>query len=93
MRSDRIGALIGSLPLITIFTLIWLKLENQENAKIDNHSFYTFWYVLPTLPMFLAFPALHRKFNFWTALALSCVLTILLFACTVFIARKFEVDL
>ncbi|MCG6166511.1 DUF3147 family protein [Leptospira sanjuanensis] len=92
-RSDRLGAFIGSLPFITIFTLIWLKLENQENAKIENHAFYTFWYVLPTLPMFLVFPALHRKFNFWIALFLSCALTVLLFGVTVWIGRKFKIDL
>ncbi|WP_339616319.1 DUF3147 family protein [uncultured Gilvimarinus sp.] len=54
-RSDKIGALIVALPLITILTLIWLQVENQSQEKIARHAWYTFWYVLPTLPMFLGF--------------------------------------
>ena len=57
-RSDRFGGLIAALPLVTLLTLIWLRAENQSSEKIANHAWYTFWYVVPTLPMFLAFPAL-----------------------------------
>ena len=52
-RSDRLGALIASLPLVTVMVMIWLHIENQGTEKIANHAWYTFWYVLPTLPMFL----------------------------------------
>ena len=41
--SDRLGALIASLPLITFITLFWLFYENQGNEKIANHAYYTFW--------------------------------------------------
>lgn len=92
-RSDKMGAAISSLPLITIFTLIWLHLENQEGEKIQNHAYYTFWYVLPTLPMFLAFPFLHRNFGFWIALGLSCLLTILLFSLLLLVGKKYGLDL
>jgi len=37
-------------------TLIWLFLENHPTEKIANHAWFTFWYVVPTLPMFLIFP-------------------------------------
>ena len=78
-RSDRFGALIAALPLVTLLTLIWLHLENQPDAKIVNHAWLTFCYVLPTLPMFAAFPALYRHLGFWPALLASAVLTILCF--------------
>ena len=55
-RSDKLGGLIAALPLVTVLTLIWLFIENQSSEKIANHAWYTFWYVVPTLPMFLAFP-------------------------------------
>ena len=58
--SDKLGALIASLPLITFLTLIWLYVEKQDQEKIANHAYYTFWYVLPTLPMFLLFPFLLK---------------------------------
>ena len=46
--------MVAALPLVTELTLIWLHVERQPEAKIANHAWYTFWYVLPTLPMFLA---------------------------------------
>ncbi|MDO9209072.1 MAG: DUF3147 family protein, partial [Sulfuricurvum sp.] len=54
-RSDKLGGLIAALPLVTFLTLIWLYIEHQPTEKIANHAWYTFWYVVPTLPMFLAF--------------------------------------
>ena len=52
-RSDKLGGLVAALPLVTILTLIWLYVEKQPASKITQHAWYTFWYVLPTLPMFL----------------------------------------
>ena len=60
-RSDKFGGLIAALPLITVLTLIWLNIENQSAEKIANHAWYTFWYVLPTLPMLLAFPPISAE--------------------------------
>ena len=56
--SDKIGALTSALPLVTISVLFWLFFENQSTEKIANHSYYTFWYVLPTLPCFFFFHGL-----------------------------------
>lgn len=53
-RSDKPGGFIGTLPMITFLTLIWLYVGNQSDTKITNHAWYTFWYVVPTFPMFLA---------------------------------------
>ncbi len=53
-RSDKLGALVAALPLVTLLTLIWLHVEGQGEARVANHAWYTFWYVVPTLPMFLA---------------------------------------
>src|SRR5579859_2456936 len=72
-RSDRLGALLASLPLVTLLALTWLYVEKQPASKITNHAWYTFWYVVPTLPMFLAFPALLPRLGFWPTL-LACVL-------------------
>jgi uncharacterized membrane protein (GlpM family) len=63
-RSDRLGGLIAALPIVTVLVLIWMKLEHQDPQKISNHAWYTFWYVVPTLPMFLAFPILYQRYGF-----------------------------
>jgi len=92
-RSDKLGGFIAALPLVTILTLIWLYVENQPQAKIANHAWYTFWYVLPTLPMFLAFPALLGRIGFWPALAACALITILCFGLLAAILRKYGIQL
>ena len=92
-RSDKIGALIAALPLVTVLTLFWLYFEDQSSEKIANHAYYTFWYVIPTLPMFLAFPWLLSRLGFWGAMAASIVLTILCFVVFAYGIRALDVDL
>jgi hypothetical protein len=92
-RSDKLGALVAALPLVTVLTLIWLHLERQPASKVANHAWYTFWYVVPTLPMFLAFPALLTRFGFWPALAACVVLTGACFVLFAALARKFGIVL
>ncbi len=92
-RSDRLGGFIAALPVMTILVLIWLYVENQPQDKISNHAWYTFWFVLPTLPMFLAFPYLHSRFGFWSSLAISVVMTIMCLAVLAFIMKRFGIDL
>lgn len=93
-RSDRLGALIASLPLVTVMVMIWLHVEGQDAGKIASHAYYTFWYVLPTLPMFLAMPwLLNRGVAFWTALTLCVMLTMAAFAVAAVLVRRIGVDL
>ncbi|QNH10876.1 DUF3147 family protein [Xanthomonas sp. SI] len=92
-RSDRLGGLIAALPLVTVLTLIWLQLERQPQAKIANHAWYTFWYVLPTLPMFLAFPLLLPRLGFWWTLAACELLTIACFGALALGVRRFGIQL
>jgi hypothetical protein len=92
-RSDKLGGLIAALPLITVLSLIWLYVEQQPTAKIANHAWYTFWYVLPTLPMFLAFPALLPRLGFWPTLLACVVITLVCFAAFAALVRRFGIDL
>lgn len=92
-RSDRLGALVASLPLVTFLALIWLYVEKQPAAKIANHAWYTFWYVVPTLPMFLLFPRLFARFGFWPALGLSAVVTVVCFVVFAVVVKPFGIRL
>ncbi len=93
-RSPAAGALVASLPLISILGMIWLWRDTGDRALLANHVEATFWYVLPSLPMFLVMPALLRSgMNFWFALAAGCVLTFLLYLLTISIAARFGVRL
>ncbi len=92
-RSDKLGGLVAALPLVTILTLIWLQVENQPESKIANHAWYTFWYVVPTLPMFLAFPVLLPRLGFWLTLLASVVITVVCFGLFALAARRFGIEL
>lgn len=92
-RSDRVGAVIASLPLVTILTLVWLHLEGQPKEKLANHMYYTFWYVLPTLPMFLVYPYLQSRMGFWPTLLSCCVITAGIFLLSNFVLKRFNISL
>ena len=92
-KSDRIGALVASLPLVTILTLIWLFVEGQSATKISNHAYYTFWYVIPTLPMFILFPYFMSRFGFAMTLVISVLLTIVVFVLFAAIVKHFGINL
>jgi len=92
-RSDRLGGLLAALPLVTVLALIWLYLDKQPVDKIANHARYTFWYVLPTLPMFLAFPWLLPRLGFWPALLACVVLTAVCVVLLALLLRRFGIEL
>ena len=92
-RSDRLGGFIGALPLVTLLALVWLHAEKQPQARIANHAWYTFWYVLPTLPMFLLFPFLLARIGFWPTLLASAAITFACFGITAVLVRPFGIQL
>ena len=91
--NDKLGGLVAALPLITVLTLIWLYIEKQPTTKIANHAYYTFWYVIPTLPMFLLFPYLLPKFGFWPTLLSCIVMTLAIFYVYAIVLKNFGIDL
>ena len=92
-RSDKLGGFIAALPLVTVLALIWLRVESQPQTKIANHAWYTFWYVVPTLPMFLAFPALLQRIGFWPTLLVCIVITVICFWLFALAVRRFGIEL
>jgi len=92
-RSDKLGGLVAALPMITFLTLIWLYAENQSTEKIANHAWYTFWYVVPTLPMFLAFPFLLPRIGFWPTMGASVVITLVCFVLFALVVKRFGIEL
>ena len=79
-RNPGVGALIAALPLISVLSMIWLWRDTGDADRMAQYAQSTFWYVLPSLPMFLLIPVLlKRGLAFWPALAAGCLLTILLY--------------
>jgi hypothetical protein len=93
-RNAGVGALIASLPLVSVLGMIWLWRDTHEPERLAAHAGSTFWYVLPSLPMFLLIPLmLRRGAPFWAALAAGCALTIGLYLAMAWVAPRFGVKL
>lgn len=92
-RSDKLGALIAALPMVTVLAMVWMYVEHQPTDKIANHAWYTFWYVLPTLPMFLLFPLLLSRFGFWPALGAGALITVISFLLVAILVKHFGIAL
>lgn len=93
-RSPTFGALVASLPLVSLLAIIWLWRDTADTVRIANHAEATFWYVIPSLPMFLVFPYLLRHGTaFWWAIVAACVLTVALYFLTIVVAARFGVRL
>ena len=75
-RSSVLGAIIASLPITSLLAFLWLYGETGDTAKIADLSRGIFWYVLPSLVLFITLPLLlDAGVNFWISLAVSCGLT------------------
>ena len=92
--NDRLSALLIALPLTSLVAMVWMHQAGQSPQRLANHAEGTFWFVLPTLPMFLILPwMLRHGIGFWLALAVNCLLTVGLFWLTVCVLRRCGIDL
>jgi len=93
-RYPGAGGLIASLPLVSVLGMIWLWNDTRDPVRMAAHAGATFWFVLPSLPMFLLIPMLLRRgLGFWPTLAAGCVLTVSLYAAMVWIGPRFGLKL
>ena len=93
-RSPGFGALIASLPLVSVLGMMWLWRDTHDPERMASHAGATFWYVLPSLPMFLLIPAmLRRGVPFWAALSAGCAVTVALYLLMTWVGPRFGLKL
>lgn len=93
-RNPGFGALIASLPLISVMAMMWMWRDTGDVERIAAHSAATFWYVLPSLPMFLVLPLLLRGgVPFYAAMGMACGMTVILYFLMVWTLRHFGITL
>jgi hypothetical protein len=93
-RSPGWGALIVSLPLVSILGMIWLWRDTHDPVRMAAHAEATFWFVLPTLPMFLLMPWMLRQgSSFWAALAVGCLVTVALYGTMAWLGPRLGIRL
>jgi len=88
-RLPGVAALVASLPLVSVLGMILLWHGRPDAENMAHHAQATFWYVLPSLPMFLLMPILLRHgASFWIALLAGCALTVLLYLAMITIGSR-----
>jgi hypothetical protein len=88
------GGLVASLPLTSLLAMIWLWRDSHDPERVAELTAGTFWFILPSLPLFLVLPALLRSgVGFWLAMALSVAGTLALYALWFWIAPKVGIKL
>lgn len=79
-RSSFAGALLASLPLVSVLGMVWLYIDTRDAAQVANLSAGVFWLVLPSLGLFVSLPwLLKHGLSFWPALGLAAALTVCLY--------------
>ena len=93
-RSPGIGGLIVSLPLVSLLTFIWVWRDTGDSGRIAELAQIAFWFFLPSMPMFLALPAMLRSgMSFVVAFTLAVAGTAILYATMFWIAPRVGVRL
>jgi hypothetical protein len=77
------GGLVASLPLTSLLAMVWLWRDSGDSLKVAELASSTFWFILPSLPLFVVLPMLLRSgLAFWAAMAFVVAGTLALYALT-----------
>jgi hypothetical protein len=89
------GGLVASLPLTSLLAMIWLYRDSGGDAgKVAELSISTFWFFLPSVPLFLALPALIRSgVPMWMSMTIVVAVTLALYAGWFWAAPRFGIKL
>lgn len=93
-RSSLIGAVLASLPIVSILAFIWLYIDTKSVEKISELSTSIFWLVIPSLSLFIVLPLLLKsKVNFYASLVISCAIMVLIYFTMIFVLRRLNINL
>ncbi|MBE2179744.1 MAG: DUF3147 family protein [Chthoniobacterales bacterium] len=73
------GSLLAALPVVSLISMVWIYLDTRDVQRISDFSIQVFWFVLPSLGLFLALPWLLARFSFFASLGLGCLITAVLY--------------
>lgn len=75
-RNSFAGAVIASLPIISILAFVWMYVDTGDVQKVSTLSTQIFWLVIPSLVLFISLPILLKSnINFYVSLLISMSLT------------------
>ena len=77
-RSSLVGAILASVPLISVLAMLWLYIDTKDISKVSELSSSIFWLVLPSLALFVTLPLLLKQgINFYLSMSIPIGATVL----------------
>ena len=93
-RSSLVGAILASVPLVSVIAMIWLYIDTRDIEKISGLSLSIFWLVIPSLALFVSLPIfLRNNINFYLSMGISVVITIGCYYFMIFLLGKSGIKL
>jgi hypothetical protein len=90
-KSALMGAVIASIPIVSLLAFVWLYLETKNVGQIAALSSNIFWLVLPSLILFLLLPkCIEWGLGFWLSLVASVAGTVIFYGVTVWVLQNFR---
>ena len=86
----KIAALITAMPIVTLLCMFWMYYEGADKKEISEYINTTLKYLIPTIPMFIIFPFLIYKTNFYITIFISCITVIIFIYFANFIFKIFD---
>ena len=93
-RSSFMGALLASIPLISVMAILWIYIDTKDIEKISSLSTGIFWLVLPSLALFVSLPLLLKQgLDFYLSLLISVAITAACYAILIFTINHYNIKL
>ncbi len=93
-RSSLYGALLASVPLVSVLAMIWLYIDTKDATKVSTLATSVFWLILPSLALFVSLPLLLKQgINFYTSISIAIGLTVVCYATLLLILNQFGIKL
>lgn len=93
-RSSLIGAILASVPLVSVLAMIWLYIDTRDIDRVTGLASGIFWLVLPSLALFISLPLLLKQgINFYLSMTLSILITVVCYWLMVTILDQVGIEL
>jgi len=93
-RSSLLGALLASIPLVSVVAMIWLYIDTKDVDRVAGLASSIFWLVIPSLALFIALPLLLKQgYNFYLSMGTSIMITIGCYWLTVTVLDRVGIEL
>lgn len=93
-RSTFLGAVLASIPVVSVLAMIWIYTETKDIEKISQFSISVFWLVIPSLVFFILLPLLLKKgIGFYMSLGVSALITLIVYYAMISVFEKIGMKL